>query len=166
MTDRVHTIALLRRGDEILLAMKKRGFGTGKWNGAGGKVEPGETVEQGMIRECQEELSVTPTAYEKVAYIDFILAADTHHPWHQYAHIYIVTEWTGEPVETEEMSPLWFHKTYIPYADMWDDDAHWLPLVLAGKRITGRFTFDSSEHTMTKEVQEVEAFDDETVRSI
>jgi 8-oxo-dGTP pyrophosphatase MutT (NUDIX family) len=28
---------------DILLAMKKRGFGEGKWNGAGGKVEPGET---------------------------------------------------------------------------------------------------------------------------
>lgn len=166
MIDRVYTIALLRRGDELLLAMKKRGFGAGKWNGAGGKVEPGETIEQAMIRECQEELNVTPTDYRKVAYIDFVLAADTDQSWHQFAHVYLVTAWAGEPVETEEMAPQWFHTTNIPYANMWDDDNHWLPLVLAGKCLTGCFTFDSHEHTMTTAIQEVERFDDETVRSI
>ncbi|CAN0505072.1 unnamed protein product, partial [Ectocarpus sp. 12 AP-2014] len=31
---------------EILLGMKKRGFGEGKWNGFGGKVESGESVEE------------------------------------------------------------------------------------------------------------------------
>lgn len=33
------TLCLLKRNDEILLAMKKRGFGTGKYNGVGGKIE-------------------------------------------------------------------------------------------------------------------------------
>ena len=33
------TICLLRKNDEVLLAMKKRGFGVGKWNGVGGKVK-------------------------------------------------------------------------------------------------------------------------------
>jgi len=39
----------------MLLGMKKRGFGAGKWNGFGGKVEPGETVEDGAMRELHEE---------------------------------------------------------------------------------------------------------------
>lgn len=30
----------------VLLGMKKRGFGAGKWNGFGGKVQPGETIEE------------------------------------------------------------------------------------------------------------------------
>jgi 8-oxo-dGTP diphosphatase/2-hydroxy-dATP diphosphatase len=38
--------------------MKKRGFGAGKWNGFGGKVEPGETVEAGAIRELREEANI------------------------------------------------------------------------------------------------------------
>ncbi|HET6924778.1 MAG TPA: NUDIX domain-containing protein, partial [Candidatus Saccharimonadales bacterium] len=69
---KVCTLALLVRNDSILLAMKKRGFGQGLWNGAGGKVEAGETIEQAMIRECQEEISVTPTTFEKVAVHDFV----------------------------------------------------------------------------------------------
>jgi len=34
--------------------MKKRGFGAGRYNGFGGKVEPGETILQGAQRELQE----------------------------------------------------------------------------------------------------------------
>jgi len=33
--------------------MKKRGFGQGKWNGFGGKVEPNESIEQAAIREMK-----------------------------------------------------------------------------------------------------------------
>jgi 8-oxo-dGTP pyrophosphatase MutT (NUDIX family) len=46
------TLGYLVRGDEVLMAMKKRGFGVGKWNGTGGKLQPGETVEEAMIREA------------------------------------------------------------------------------------------------------------------
>lgn len=42
----------------VLLGLKKRGFGTGKWNGFGGKVEPGETIRQAAIREMKEEAGI------------------------------------------------------------------------------------------------------------
>ena len=32
------TLVFLREGGKVLLGMKKRGFGVGKWNGFGGKV--------------------------------------------------------------------------------------------------------------------------------
>lgn len=38
------------RTREILLGMKKRGFGMGKWNGFGGKIEGDETTEEGARR--------------------------------------------------------------------------------------------------------------------
>ncbi len=160
MTDRQYSLAFLLRGDEILLAQKKRGFGAGKLNGAGGKVEPGETIKQAMIRECQEELTITPTEFRKVAYHDFILGADTDTPWHQWAHVYLVTTWEGEPTETEEMAPDWVKLNDIPYDQMWDDDIHWLPLVLAGKLLDTTFTFDSDEHMLTKAIREVGGFHD------
>lgn len=158
MIDRTYSLALLLRGDNILLAMKKRGFGAGKWNGAGGKLEANETIEQAMIRECQEELTITPTVFQKVAYHDFLLGADTDQPWHQWAHVYIVTEWQGEPAETEEMAPQWFALDNIPYTQMWDDDIHWLPRVLEGKLLDTSFTFDSAEHMLTKDIREVTGF--------
>ncbi len=36
--------------DKICLAMKKRGFGVNRWNGAGGKVEMNESIENGAKR--------------------------------------------------------------------------------------------------------------------
>lgn len=65
------TLCFLRKGNKILLAEKQRGFGQGKLNGVGGKLEKGETPEQAMIRETQEEIFVTPTNFEKVAEVEF-----------------------------------------------------------------------------------------------
>lgn len=52
------TLLLLRKGNEILLAMKKRDFGVGKYNGIGGKLEENETPEMAMLRETKEEINV------------------------------------------------------------------------------------------------------------
>ena len=50
-TRKVLTLALVKnQAGEILLGLKKRGFGVGKWNGFGGKVEPGETIPQAAAR--------------------------------------------------------------------------------------------------------------------
>ena len=54
-----------KKKDKVLLAMKKRGFGAGKWNGVGGKVKDGETIKQAAIRE--QESGVTLQSLEKVA---------------------------------------------------------------------------------------------------
>ena len=44
------TLTLVQRENEVLLGFKKRGFGQGKWNGFGGKVEPGETIVNAAVR--------------------------------------------------------------------------------------------------------------------
>ena len=157
MTEKTCTLLLLVRDDEILLAQKKRGFGEGKWNGVGGKIEPDETIEQALVRECQEEIGVTPTSYYKVAEHDFM--QEEVEPWRMYVHAYICTEWEGEPTESEEMAPLWFKISDIPYADMWSDDEYWLPLVLDGKKLRGTFTFDAQNELLTHEVTEVISLD-------
>jgi len=49
------TLVLVYDDKKILLGMKKRGFGLGKWNGFGGKVEKGEDVFGAAERELFEE---------------------------------------------------------------------------------------------------------------
>ncbi|MDO8590568.1 MAG: 8-oxo-dGTP diphosphatase [bacterium] len=61
---RLTTLCFLIRGNEVLLAMKKRGFGVGKFNGVGGKVSSGEAVLEAMIREAEEEIGVKIDAPE------------------------------------------------------------------------------------------------------
>src|ERR1035438_7000783 len=127
------SIVFLRRENSILLAMKKRGFGQGHWNGAGGKPEPGEDIITTARRECFEEIAVKPGKLDKVAIINFYSQAKPGD--NQQAHVYFCWDWIGEPLETEEMRPQWFDLEAIPYKTMWADDKYWLPPVLAGKKI-------------------------------
>lgn len=150
---KVCTLLFLVKDDQILLATKKRGFGEGYWNGAGGKIDDGESVEQALVRESQEEISVTPTKYQKVAEHDFHMDVDSESPWHMYVHVFMASEWEGEPTESEEMAPQWFNTADIPYAHMWQDDPYWLPQVLAGQKITSAFTFSSDHSLITSQVK-------------
>lgn len=133
---KITTILFLRREGEILLAMKKRGFGEGKWNGVGGKVEGSETVLAGAVRECQEEIGVIPQSPKLVGRLIFYDKADPE--FCHDTHIFVATEWEGEPHETEEMRPQWFKETDIPYSQMWIDDHLWMPLLLQNKLFEGR----------------------------
>ncbi len=137
--------------------MKKRGHGEGRWNGMGGKVEAGETVEAAAVRETQEEVGIEVTRLEKHAELIF----DELHKGKREqirVHVFVARSWSGEPHETEEMAPRWFMITDIPYSQMWADDIHWLPQVLKGNKVTGTFTFDEQDSLLTHKVTEVPDF--------
>lgn len=139
------SLCLLLREGEILLARKKRGFGVGKWNGAGGKPEPGEPIALTAIRETQEELGVTPRDLRRVATLAFFFPPlPEYEGWDQQVCVYITEAWDGDPVETEEMAPRWFPRDALPLSEMWPDDPHWLPLVLVGKRVCAHFLYESA----------------------
>lgn len=44
------SLVFIRKSTEILLGLKKRGFRKDKWNGFGGKIEPGESILHGAMR--------------------------------------------------------------------------------------------------------------------
>lgn len=152
MTEKNCTLLFLRKDNKILLAMKKRGFGSDRYNGVGGKIENGETIEQALVRECREEINVIPMNYWKVAEHDFI-QDEGPDAWRMYVHAYLCDEWEGEPSETDEMAPEWFEIEDIPYDNMWQDDEFWLPQVLAGNKVYGEFTFDQDDKLLTHNVQ-------------
>lgn len=149
------TLVFLRREGEVLLAMKKRGFGAGRWNGVGGKLELGETVEEALMRETREEIGVRLTSCEKVAQIRF-QEMFKGEPTIMNVSVYTAHEWSGEPVETEEMRPEWFKLNEVPYADMWPDDEYWLPLVLSGQKLRAEFELDANDHIKSHDVRVVE----------
>jgi 8-oxo-dGTP diphosphatase/2-hydroxy-dATP diphosphatase len=136
------TLCIVRQGDKVLLGMKKRGFGAGRWNGFGGKVDTGETVEQAARREIKEEAGIEVKDMDKVGVIDFEFQGK---PGILEVNIFRSTDFSGEPVESDEMKPQWFDIDHIPFAEMWPDDIHWLPLFLVGKKFTGHFLFGEGE---------------------
>jgi len=138
------TLCYLVKEDKILLAMKKRGFGEGKWNGVGGKKKPEDkTIEAASTRETEEEIKVKPISFTKVAVFNFFFPHDPDS--NQQVHVFLVDKWKGKPVETEEVKPKWHKKDEIPFNSMWSSDRHWLPIVLMGQKIRGDFIFGKGE---------------------
>ncbi len=125
----------------VLLQYKKRGFGAGKWNGPGGKAEPGESVAQTAVRELTEETGLIAKAEDvkPIGELEFIWPA--HLNQNQQCHLFVCTDFTGEAVETEEGRPQWFSFDDIPYDEMWEDDRLWFPQILAGTFVRYRFWF-------------------------
>lgn len=149
------TLLFLLKDDKILLAMKKRGFGVGRWNGVGGKLEGSETIEEAAIRECYEEIGVTPHNLEKVAHLNFFFPGEAPSIC---THTFVSRRWTGEPAESEEMAPKWFLHGEIPYGEMWQDDKHWLPPVIEGNKVVASFSFDEQDNLLT-DTMKVETVD-------
>ena len=149
------TLLIVIKDNKILLACKKRGFGIGKYNGVGGKIEAGETVEQGMIRETFEEIGIVPKNYTLRGIIDF----DEYYkgePVIEKTHIYIANDYEYEPQESDEMKPFWFDLDKIPYDKMFPDDKFWLPKVINGENVVGEFVFDKDFNKLSHYINVVD----------
>ncbi|KND48638.1 MAG: 8-oxo-dGTP diphosphatase / 2-hydroxy-dATP diphosphatase [Parcubacteria bacterium C7867-005] len=140
-----------QRIEDICLAMKKRGFGVNRWNGVGGKVTEGESIEEAAKREADEEIGVTLDKISKVAKLEFIFPHNSS--WDQVVHVYFAEEWSGEPTESEEMRPEWFKVGAIPFSEMWPDDIFWLPKTLEGKLLEARFKFGEGDVVLGQEIK-------------
>jgi 8-oxo-dGTP diphosphatase len=133
------TLMFVVNNGRILLIEKKRGLGAGKINGPGGKIDPGETPLQCVIRETQEELLITPLNPRKIGELWFSMSDSPH----ILCHVFRADDHLGTPTETDEAVPLWTSIESIPYTRMWEDDRHWLPLLLKETHFHGRFIFES-----------------------
>jgi 8-oxo-dGTP pyrophosphatase MutT (NUDIX family) len=132
--------------DEILLGMKKRGFGVDKYNGYGGKLEvTDKDMEACAIRELEEESGIRARSVNRVGYLHFNM-------YDKIMKVAVYTcyehQYDGEAVETDEMKPQWFKANSLQLETMWPDDPYWLPLIIQGKRFIGRFDYDEDDETI------------------
>ncbi|XP_057369343.1 oxidized purine nucleoside triphosphate hydrolase-like [Daphnia carinata] len=150
---KIFTLVFVMSKSQILLGLKKRGLGEGKWNGFGGKVELNEIVIQGAVRELREESGVVAdecnllrrgviTMYFENGDGPFLI------------HVFQCNEWKGEITETEEMKPQWFDIDRIPYDLMWSEARLWYPVFLSGCSFEASFSYDTKgdiiEHVINR----------------
>ena len=127
--------------DEILLGEKLTGLGTGKFVGAGGKLEEGEDARTAAVREVEEELGVVidPADLEPISLITYPFI--DRDEWSQRSHGFVVRRWQGAPRASEELAPRWFDQRRIPFDRMWADARTWLPGALAGEFVERTIAF-------------------------
>jgi len=152
MTRKLLTLTVIEQGERVLLGMKKKGFGSGLYNGFGGKVEEGESIEEAAVREVTEEALVVPLHMQKLGIMEFAFESS---PEILEVHIFKSSSYKGEVGESEEMTPSWFHYAEIPFEKMWKDDRFWFPLLLDNKKFRGSVLFSTQHDIVHHELREV-----------
>ncbi|PIU87056.1 hypothetical protein COS66_02955 [Candidatus Berkelbacteria bacterium CG06_land_8_20_14_3_00_43_10] len=145
------TLVFIQKQNNLLLGLKKRGFGEGRYNGIGGKVHDGESVVEAAKRECKEEIGVDVDALDQFGEVVFY---PVKFPKGIKIYFFNAIDYRGEPTESEELKPEWFDKDKLPFDKMWDDDKQWMPLFLQGKKFTGTFWFDENDKVIRHELKE------------
>ncbi len=147
-------LCIIRRttdtGPQVLLGLKKTGFGTGHWVGLGGHIEDGEKPAAAAAREVAEEssLTVSPDALEHMASISFRFPARPS--WDQSVEVYLTSSFSGEAAESDEIAPRWYPQDELPLDGMWDDARYWLHRVLRGERVEAVITFADDCATVSR----------------
>jgi len=135
---------------EVLLGLKKRGFGAGKWNGFGGKIEPGESPRDAAVRELLEECRVRIRTVDLTDAGTLTFRFPARPSFDHHVRVFVTNRWSGAPAETDEMRPEWYRCDRLPLGLMWDDDRFWLPLVLGGERINAVLHYRPDNETVAR----------------
>lgn len=125
-----------------LLLMKKAPgrLGEGKWKALSGKLLPSESPIEGAMRETFEESGIRVTHLEPRGKMCYFFEG-RREEW--IVHLFASRSFEGEPRSSDEGFVRWFSFDELPYDEMWEDDRHWLPHVLEGKKVAGAFYFDA-----------------------
>ena len=152
------TLAYLKRDGHTLMLHKARGYQAGKWNGLGGKFDPGESPEECLKREVLEESGLSVTAAQLKGFITFP-DFDGSDDW--YAFVYVVTGFTGGLAASEFAGDLkasdegelrWVPDADVLYLDIWDGDRVFLPWLERPGTFSAKFVYEQGvfkSHTVT-----------------
>ena len=115
--------ALIERDGRILIAQRKRtGQHPLKWEFPGGKVEPGEIPENGLVRELEEELGIRARIGDEIGRYEFQYQGR----WPIMLMFYRVTEFSGEPKNLAFEQILWAPRERLGDYDFLEGDAEFL----------------------------------------
>ena len=103
--------ALVDADRRVLIAQRPEGKAmAGLWEFPGGKLEPGETPEEALIRELQEELGIE-TKQACLAPLSFV--SYSYESFHLVMPLYVCRKWQGAPMPKEHQALKWVRPTSL-----------------------------------------------------
>ena len=119
-----------RDGKTLMLhsVKKKNDVNHDKWIGIGGKLEPGETPQDCMLREFAEETGLTPTAWAYRGVVTFI-----SEDWTEEMHLFSATAADGTLRACDEGELEWVQTDALTRLPIWEGDKVFLRLMRQGR---------------------------------
>lgn len=137
------TLVYIEKDGKMLMMFrdkKKNDMHERKYNGIGGKLEEGESPEECMIRETQEETGLTPTNF-RLAGISTYPQFYENEDW--YLFIYHVTAYQGEEFISSEGSLEWIKTSLLSTLNMWEDNKIFLQWLLEKTFFSSKFIYET-----------------------
>jgi len=145
MNIKLATLCYIRRNGKTLMlhrVKKHNDMHQGKWNGLGGKLEPGESPEECAIREVYEEagLYITkPTMKGMLTFPGFTKNED----W--YVFVFLVREFTGTLITSNEGILQWIDNNELLDLNLWEGDKVFLPWLDRSGFFSGKFNYKDGQ---------------------
>jgi 8-oxo-dGTP diphosphatase len=138
------TLCYVKHNNHTLMVYRNKKPGdihAGKWNGLGGKFEPGETPEECVIREVREESGleiVDPRLHGLVMFPGF-----KGDDW--YVFVFTAVEYTGELIESPEGELRWVPDEELESLPLWPSDRIFFQWMREGKFFSAKFVYVGEE---------------------
>lgn len=135
------TLCYVRKNGRTLMlhrVKKKDDVHEGKWNGLGGKLEPGESPEDCVVREVREEAGLMIKAPVLKGFLTFPGFAKDE-DW--YVFVFTASNFSGRLLESPEGNLAWIPDRDLLKLNLWDGDRIFLPLLGRPGHFSGKFRY-------------------------
>lgn len=124
-------VAYVTRGEDVLVVhrtFKPHHAQHGRYNGLGGKLEPGEDAVAAIRRELREEAGIEATSMQLRGTINWPVLSGPGGDW--FGFVFRVDAFTGEPPDANDEGTLhWIPRAQLAELPLPEGDLLWLPLV-------------------------------------
>ena len=139
------TLCYVRKNGETLMihrVKKENDYHQGKWNGIGGKFDQGETPEECVIREVEEETGLKIKSPRLHGLLTFPMF-DGIDDW--YVFVYTVDEFEGKLIDSNEGNLAWIPNDELTNLNLWDGDKYFLPWLFENKFFSAKFIYEDGK---------------------
>jgi len=138
------TLCYIKHNDHTLMVYRNKkpnDMHAGKWNGLGGKFEPGESPEECVRREVWEESGLqihNPRLHGLLIFPNF-RGAD----W--YVFVFTAREFEGELIDSPEGNLEWIPDEKLTALNLWESDRVFFPWIEKDKFFSAKFVYDGDK---------------------
>lgn len=137
---------------EVLLGLKRTGFGTGRVVALGGKIDGRESAREAAVREVREESGIDLRPEDVLCAGRITWSFPARPAWNMAAFLFTAGAGAATPVPSEEIEPRWYPVDAIPWDGMWQDAPHWVPHLLEGRTVDAAIVMDTDNEGVARAV--------------